>query len=277
MKFRVAFPILTVGLAPLLLPLQCCGGGSARNFWNDVLENCAVSDLTKSNVLYFGPSNDYGPGSVLEKIDKNYQPRWTTKDIGGAASYTHENPAATCQGTKKTTSSIGASLALTSDFAPVSGEFGGDFKNTKIVAAGVDSWQKVDLITGPFAEYVNGPKANPKVKDDLKLPNRFIVGVAYKVKGLVATIQFSQAANASVKAKYSGQIASLQGVKVGIGFTGSWTDDRTLELRSSDEFYIAGTLLPVMPREEVSFAPVPNFQLGKEVENLGGSKAVPRP
>jgi hypothetical protein len=80
-----------------------------------------------------------------------------------------------------------------------------------------------------------------------------------------------------VKAKYSGQIASLQGVKVGIGFTGSWTDDRTLELRSSDEFYIAGTLLPVMPREEVSFAPVPNFQLGKEVENLGGSKAVPRP
>jgi hypothetical protein len=278
MNRRVPLPLLGIVLTLLFVPLHGCNGGSARDFWDDVLRKCAESDLTKSNFLYFGPSNDYGPGSILERLpDNNYQPRWTTTSIGGQAGYIHENPPASCKGTKKTTSSMNASLALTSDFAPVSGDLGGDFKNAKTITASVDLWQKVDLVTGPFGEYINSPMASPKVKTDLGRPNRFIIGVAYKVKGLVATIEFSRTVDASLKAKYSGQIASLQGAQASVGFTGTWTDDRTLELRSASEFYIAGTLIPVTPTGEVGVAAVPSFNLGKEVDNLRGAKAVPAP
>src|SRR5208282_778153 len=44
-----------------------CGPKNAKAVWNDGLKKCAQNDLLGPKILYFGPSNALGPGTIFQK------------------------------------------------------------------------------------------------------------------------------------------------------------------------------------------------------------------
>ncbi len=70
-RIYLIFLILTFSLA------GCAT--TAREAWIDVLSKCASSEAL-NNVVYFGPSNKVGPGSVWRKSDDSLHLRWTLAD-----------------------------------------------------------------------------------------------------------------------------------------------------------------------------------------------------
>src|SRR5258706_15392085 len=68
----------TVGTV-VLISVACvdcaCTPKNAKALWTAGLKKCAQNDLLGPNILYFGPSNALGPGTIFQKFaDGGTQP-----------------------------------------------------------------------------------------------------------------------------------------------------------------------------------------------------------
>jgi hypothetical protein len=48
---------------------------NAKSFWKDFVKNCASNDLISGRVLYMGPDNADGPGTVFRKVGGDWHHR----------------------------------------------------------------------------------------------------------------------------------------------------------------------------------------------------------
>ena len=261
-------------LLPLVafsLLVAACDEDDVKTAWDNVLRKCVVSDLLGYTVIYFGPSNPIGPGSIWRDDGSGgYRVRWTLDDMPGNTDFIINGNPYNCDETSPTKFSLKAALGLIGTVSPASDELSNDFqkaKNIEIKATSV-AW---DIIReGPYGAYVEKLPADGGVREDLGKGDRLILYRALRVRGYSAKLEFSSEDAARLKAKYSGQLPKPLTGAVGAELSASWSEDNTLTLSSAKDVYIAGALAPY---SAIGFAGAPRSRFGK-LKDIGEVKSI---
>jgi len=263
--------VILVFLLLFMLTIPSCDGGDARSIWADIVKKCATSDLLGSDVLYFGPSNDIGPGSIWRKnTDGGYNVRWLLSNVStDDTSLVHSGQTFTCSGQVTSSSKISPSATLESSVSPLTGSVAADFDKAKKVTVTINSVQWAELVEGPYETKVGSLDASNAVKMDLGTGNRFVIERALKINGMTADLEFSHDDGLNLKSKYSGPIGSLGTGKVGAGLSADWKGDTTLHLVSTADFYIAGQL---SPWSSMGLSSAGRKALGPKVQKVSSAK-----
>lgn len=229
-----------------LVSVPCDASGrrpAADASWKEVIKRCA-DNPTLGKLIYFGPSNVVGPGSIWRKTDDGYNLRRLFSDLGGADVVKPliqvGNPAS-CTGISSSSFKIGLQASLENKIVPVSAGLGIDYKKAREVKVTVDSWAWDQIVEGSFVDFV---KAHPNsYTQDISQPARFFIGKALKIIGFTAELTFSREVAAELKAQYSGPVASLGQSDLAASLPISWKNDTTLVIKAGAEpFYVAGEL-----------------------------------
>lgn len=218
----------------------CFGMGGAKSAWNDVIKRCGESSLNGREVMFFGPTNAVGPGSVWRKDDEGvFRLRYDLSQMPRPQTFTAPFSSAQCDGTYSSKVNFGLDANLSA--VPVSAELQADFKKARKVSAKADSVAWVPIAEGPYENYVRGLSASDPVRQDLETGNRLVMTRALQVSGFTTSLSFSAENAATLKAKYpNGPLpAGLVG-DLGGGLNASWSADNTLTITNAGTFYIAG-------------------------------------
>ncbi len=227
----------------LLLFIGC--KDDARAIWKSVIKKCAKNDLLGKDILFFGPSNNLGPGTIMQKFTTG----------GGGIQVSHlfsefsSDPDSiinvgqtfSCEGMKSSRTTIGADLSLESAVS-ISGDLGIELKRAKKISVKVNSAQWVDIITGPFRQQILSLSDDNIVKKDLLVNGHLVLSRALRVRGMHAELSFSSEIGGEIKAKYPEIIIDSGPADAGVGLNGKWIGDTKLVIDSTSDFYIAGEL-----------------------------------
>lgn len=233
---RRIFSIVTA----LMLLASVASAQEAKSFWKDFIKGCASNDLIKGSVMYFGPDNVSGPGTVFRKVGKNWNPG-PAFDTSAAPDAVRkkvfkENNPVTCTGTRTKTAKVNFSLILTALASPLTGNVGADFNRAKSMSVTVDKWAWDYLLDPSFGQNLGTYSAEYR---QAALQN-YVIGRALRVTGLTAELEFDNSSKAGIEAKYK-----AGPVDVGGGLKAEWTTKGTLKVSASDTMYIAGQMYKV--------------------------------
>lgn len=224
-----------------------CKDPDTKAGWMSVAKACAVSDLNGTKVLFFGPSNVLGPGSIWREASAadggGYRVRWDSNALPAEPKWSKGGGEFACQGSKKTSFSGGATAGFASDLAPLSADIKADFAKAKNVEVKASMMKWDLLLEGPFEEAVLGLPSNSLVKQDLAKPGRLVLYRALKVSGFEAKLTFDNSTSGDLKAKYTGGALKAVNGELGVGMNMKWTSANELEISAPSDFYIAGELV----------------------------------
>ena len=225
------FALLIMGSAPT---------SSVREAWNKVLNTCASSDLLGKNVIYFGPSNNVGPGSVWRKnANGSYELRRLTPTTEKWRGIIKPGTRSTCLNMEMASWSANSKLLLESRLAPIEGELAGLLSKATEVTVKIDGWSLDQLIEGPFEDIVFSLPSQDKYRKDLLADNRLIITKSVRIKGFVTDLKFSKEDALKLKVKLTSHLTRRLG-NYGIDVKANSLSDNVLRVTSSEEFYIAG-------------------------------------
>jgi len=246
---RYSLPLLVFGL---VLPSSAVAKTKARDAWKQVLKGCAENDLLGNDVLYFGPSNNLGVGSVLQKRDKGYGLRYRPSDlkIPSDVAFLNAGTSAKCSGESKKTFSLGGGASLDNPIAPVNGEISGQLNRGKNVTMGVTSYRWDTLVEGPFENWFK-KGADQSIKDELYSPAsagknpRYVLTKALWVSGFTAVVTFDSKVGIEVK----GKLPPGPAPAATLGFNASvkWEGNEKLTIESTEPFFIVGEISQFTP------------------------------
>jgi hypothetical protein len=229
----------TVTALMLLAPVA--SAQEAKTFWKDFIKGCATNDLIRGDVLYLGPDNTSGPGTVFRKVGKNWNPGPAFDSSAAPEDIRKQvlklNKAATCTGSKSKTAKANFSLILTALASPFTGSASADFNRAKTMNVSVDSWAWDSLLDPTFGQNLGKYAAGYR---QAALEN-YVIGRALRVTNLSADMEFDNSSKAGIEAKYKDKGP----VDVGAGLKAEWTSKGTLKVTASDTVYIAGQMYKV--------------------------------
>lgn len=252
------FLLLTCTSAPMF-------GDSAQDAWKRILSKCANAAPLGRNLVYFGPSNDVGPGSVW-RIANDHSLRlvWelsdAVPDVSVRDSLLRLNPPATCSGQQPTKWSLSVGFPFLSRLA--AGNLSADLSKAKKISVSVDEWRFVELKEGPYKRLLESADfKNRDYKTDLAGHDNIFIETAVQVTGLTTTLEFSSGDSVGLKAKYStGTVSTGDG---GASLQAAWSSDNTLTLKSDKPVYLianfaqwTGTSISGLEGEPVYSSPV---------------------
>lgn len=115
--------------------LVSCTTPDAGSATSEFVKGCADSDLNSKSVLYFGPSNQIGPGSVWSRLGPNggYQPQWRMQDLGVDGLVIDKGQTFQCDLSHNSKLAANAGLSVVSSAADASAEAKLDFSRGKIL------------------------------------------------------------------------------------------------------------------------------------------------
>ena len=211
----------------------------ARATWKKVLSKCAKSDLVGKKVLYFGPSNAAGVGTVLrQKEDGGYGVRWFLKDLSSDGDLVILGKSSDCSGESSTSTTLSAGLILNMLAAPLGGDLDLDLKKATKTTVKVSGWTWDSLKEGSYEAAVRNSQSDYAA--DLKKPKRFLIERALRIQGLTADVEFSRDVAAGLNLKYKGTLPG--GGDAAAKLKGDWVNGTTLRITSESDPYIAGEL-----------------------------------
>lgn len=216
----------------------------ARASWERVLSSCGVSDLQKSKPLYFGAANGNGVGSIwsLDSATGDYFPASQLTDVTSRKDIVFANVELACAGEVKSGVEFQVGGSAKPVVYPVSGEIQTTFNNAVSAKVSVSSIVQEDAYWDRFnAEFRNLP-ANGTILEGVALNNRYVVGRAWKIRGLKAVLSYQGNNAASAKAALDAKVASGS-----LGMSVKLTDNNTLEISSTQDLYVAGVLRKLSP------------------------------
>lgn len=234
--------------AGMALSLSSCHHDrDVKAAWNDVIKRCATSTLNGPNILFFGPTNAVGPGSVWRRDNEGvYRLRYDLSQMPDPKTFTAPYSEAQCDGTYSSKVTFGLEGNL--DAVPVSAEAKADFARARTVSAKAESVAWVPIAEGPYENYVRALPANSGLRTEIESGNRLIMTRAFKVSGFTTSLTFSDQVAAELRAKYpsgplpAGLVGGLEG-----GLNAAWSSANTLTLSNAGSFYIAGEFQAYAP------------------------------
>jgi hypothetical protein len=226
---------------------------SAKDAWVKVIKKCAIADtIDESNLLYFGPSNTIGPGSLWRKdtVGKGYALRIADESLLDNKKIVNQDESpAHCQGQYATATKLGPKLSFTSALSPVSAQVKTDFERAKLISAKVGEIRWYTIQEKPFEDYIDSLPASSPLKQDINKDNRFVMRRALMISGYSAEIKFDSSVAAELEGKYSGALPAELVGELGAGINASWRGGTTLVLESKAPFFVAGELHPMIAGE----------------------------
>jgi hypothetical protein len=263
----------TITILALCFSLSGCNHDDARSAWTSVIDKCARSQLN-GKILYFGPSNNIGPGSVWRKPEGGgFRVRYSLAEMPGNSVFITQGTPSSCDGSSETKFGTKASVGLSTSLSTASAEVQNDFqKATNIqVRAGSIAWDIVK--EGPYEAYVRALPSVGGVREDLAVGDRLVLYRALRVIGYSATLEFSTSDAAALKAKYSGVLPKSVTGDVSAEMAATWSTDNKLTLTSTGDFYLAGELVPFKP---AGFASVTTAEFGLplDVQRFSGDLGI---
>lgn len=236
----------------------------ARQIWKAAISKCAKSDLLGSKIIYFGPSNKYGPGQTFAKLSRGaIQPSYAlTNYTSDTAKVLGVGETFTCGVTNRYTNSLLASIDFTK-LLSVSNAVSAQLQGARNIDVKAASLQWVDLLAGPYFEMVSQlPDGNP-IKLALVSKREMVMSRALKVSGMEAKLQFSKDNFLKLKATIPQTVTALAGT--GVEFEAKTQGEDTLVLTSKGDFFIAGELRYYDKQFGLSSATKP--EVGPQVDN----------
>jgi hypothetical protein len=237
---------LLIIIALFTLILAGCQA-TAKDAWVEVIKKCATTQtIDEDKLLYFGPSNTIGPGSLWRKDTqgKGYGLRMANEDLSENKKIVHKDTPALCKGQSVTETKLGPKLSFTSELSPVSAEVKADFEKAKSISAKAAEIRWYTVQEKPFEDYIRElPVSNP-LKEDINQENRLVMRRALMVSGYSAEIKFDASIAAELEGKYSGTLPAELVGDLGAGISASWRDGTTLVLESKAPFFVVGELHP---------------------------------
>jgi hypothetical protein len=216
----------------------------ARTAWTDILQRCAINDLNADRTLFFGASNNVGPGSIWRDArDGGYRLRWTPADIPiNVAAVMVPGTPMKCEGSVKSSSNFGAALSFTGTPVPISASLQGEFARARSIQVKAENVAWDVLREGPYEDVIRSLPGGNRVSIDLNernMNNLLVMYRALRVLEYNAVIEFSQQDRAGFEAKFP--LPQLGG-QLGGGLTARWSQDGNLVISAKD-IYIAGELV----------------------------------
>ncbi len=209
---------------------------TSRQAWTAVLKNCTDSDLLGKDVIYFGMSNQIGPGSIWRRdSDGSIRLRYELSDIepdpAKQAALIRPNNQVSCKGNSSSEWQIRFGLPFESGLTPVSAEIGSDLRRADKVTVKVDGWAVDDLKEAAYETLIR----NSAMKGELSTPDRLFVENAYRITGFSATFRFTKSIADQLRGRYKGStVATADGADLQT----RWSDDTTLTVDAPGTFYL---------------------------------------
>ena len=221
-----------------------------KKAWHEVLSSCSHSDVFGNNVVFFGPSNTIGLGSVWRKSGSTYNPRFQLSDLIPDDAIRGKViqlgvPLTQCTGNHTAGWSASLGLPMVPLFAAATG-VDIQLDQARQITVGVDKLSLDVLMEVPFDAAVSTRKQQAGLTDpylrDLFARDRLIMNKAYRITGMTVTADYSPDQLKDLKTKYpEGATVKLGGDKgatASFGYKGT----STLTLKLSTDVYIAGEL-----------------------------------
>lgn len=222
-----------------------CNDQDAKTSWNDVTKKCAVSDLNGPHILYFGPSNVLGPGTIWRQADDHsLHVRYDLNDLPGTKDFMTPGNNSPCDGTSSTTFGFQAAADLTASPLAVSAGVSNDLKKATDVTVKATSMRWDTVREGPYEAYVNALPHDSMAYKEMKAGHRLVITRALRISGFSATMTFKSSDVAGLKATYDGPLGAGVTGKLNGSLNASWSSDGKLTLTAANDFYIAGELRP---------------------------------
>lgn len=222
--------------------LYACANPDSGTAQKEFARGCADDDLNSNAVLYFGPSNQIGPGSVWSRLGQTggYQPQWRVQDLGVEQRVIAQGVKFQCDLSRSSKLEASAGLAVVSAVANASADAKADFSRAKVmkVTSTGAAWDTV--VAGPYTVALKTLPSGA-MRSDVFGPNRLILRRALRLDGYRVLLDFDTSVKPQVKAKYTGKLLGRETLgDVGAQFSANWTSDDKLELTAGDSIYVAG-------------------------------------
>jgi hypothetical protein len=223
--------------------LGCDGSKDAKAVWNNGLKKCAVNDQIGPNVVYFGPSNALGPGTIFQKFSDGGIQVSHLADSYGAQKLLAPAKPFDCASNYSTSFKLGGSATLPSTI-PVSGSLSANLSSARTVDVTATNLIWDQLIVGDYRSLVNALLETNDVKKDLLENHELVLSRALRVSGMKATLQFTNDAGAAAKLQIpnGSVISKSKDTSAPVELNVSWQGNTQLTLTAQSDFYIAGEL-----------------------------------
>jgi hypothetical protein len=247
------------------------------NAWKRVIKSCAKTSIVGKEVLFFGPSNTIGLGSVWRKTNSGgYNPRFEFADLipdevmrKGIIKLGER--VEKCEASKDTKWNLNVGLPFIGKIFKT--DIAADFRKARkatVIAEGV----ALDVIKEvPFEQAINTLIAknpdDPYLKD-LFDSNRLLIIKGYRFSGLAVKLNYDPKLLEELKGKYpegaNVNIGGEKGLNVGINYSGESNVIVTLP----GEVYIAGEFSRLEYGRISGFSGPPSIRLRLETVRIDG-------
>jgi hypothetical protein len=249
MTAKILYPFLAI----LATGMQA--EDTVSSAWKKILKPCSKSDIFSKEVIFFGPSNSLGVGSVW-KMQEALSPGSTLSDIVRTpeerAGVVTAGGDYSCSGVKrkKWSLKLAIPLAIGGEPATVAGvkldiDISATLSRAKTIRVTASRARLEMLLQTRYEAHMNGLPKTDIFWRDLATNQRFVTTKSLAVKGLSFDFEVGTAVVSTLQAKLkSGDKVSF-GEK-GATFTVDYSDSKTVRFNSESENHVGGVVRPVI-------------------------------
>ena len=231
-----------VGLFVLALA-GCSGGLSNAPRMTAAIGDCAADDLATGQVVFFGLSDNLGPGTVMKRYSgKTVGPEYFVGSIvdDPAAAVVHRGVDWACALGDSVVRAFTANSAV--GILPVDAALNAKLARASQLEVTVASVRWDDLLAAPYRTAVD-QLSDPSLKADLLGGGYLVESRALVAKGIKVTAHFERSLGSSVKLALGEGRKTLQQGKVTAVVDLAWDDTTALTITAPSDVYIAGRLM----------------------------------
>jgi hypothetical protein len=220
----------------------CSGGLSNASKTNAELGDCAADDLATGQVVFFGLSDNLGPGTIMKRYPgKGVGPEYFIGSIvdDPTSAVVHHGVDWACALGDSVARAFEANSAV--GILPVDAALNAKLARASHLGVTVDSVRWDDLLAAPYREAID-QLSDPRLKGDLLQAGYLVESRALVAKGIRITARFESSIGASVKAALGEGRKTLQQGKVTAVVDLTWDNTTTLTITAPSDVYIAGRL-----------------------------------
>lgn len=250
--------LLTLAIAVCLTGMMAADDVSTA--WRKVLKKCAKSDVIGSQALFFGVSNNVGPGSVWRFAnDKSLRLMFELSDVFSPAnqdSLVKFNNVAGCSGNSSSKWNLRLGLPFSTGVTPLSLDLGAQLEHARKVNLTITGWAIDDLKETnwktAFAKLRKSDPDNAYVKE-LEESNRLLAENVVKVSGLKVVFTFGTKLTADARARFKGKDIKLG--PDGASLHSDVTADNEVTVNATGPFYMIAAYSSIVAGKPVGIGP----------------------
>ena len=243
-----------IALALALFSVVCTTGcdDPQREQWMQALRDCGVAGVKPAHTLYFGPTNNAGPGSGWrETFDAkhrhvDYRLRVDIEELPAPKPFIRPSPSGyQCKGGRDVALKLNISAAVRTSTLPLSKELSDALKWAKEIRITVGGMGWDELNESEYEEYVKktlGP--GNRYYEEMNEPHRLVLRRALAVEHLIMVYDFSKEDAAWLKKRYQGPLGGDGSGDLGGGLSAEWHDNNRLAIMAPARVWILGELVP---------------------------------